>query len=61
MQLCGREVGLGKRLFLIAGPCVIESERLCLDIEFDEGCTRANLDVPQAKPRQRIDGPGTDE
>lgn len=32
MQLCGREVGLGKRLFLIAGPCVIESEPLCLDI-----------------------------
>jgi len=28
MQLCGFEVGLEHRLFLIAGPCVIESETL---------------------------------
>jgi 2-dehydro-3-deoxyphosphooctonate aldolase (KDO 8-P synthase) len=41
MQLCGREVGLGKRLFLIAGPCVIESERLCLDIA-DKLCALAD-------------------
>ncbi|MHC4739066.1 MAG: 3-deoxy-8-phosphooctulonate synthase [Planctomycetota bacterium] len=26
------EVGLGARLFLMAGPCVIETEKLCLDI-----------------------------
>ena len=32
MQLCGRDVGLGERLFLIAGPCVIENEQLCLAI-----------------------------
>jgi 2-dehydro-3-deoxyphosphooctonate aldolase (KDO 8-P synthase) len=31
MQLCGFEVGLDKPLFLIAGPCVIESEQLALD------------------------------
>lgn len=30
--LDGRQVGLDERLFLIAGPCVIESERLCLEI-----------------------------
>ena len=30
MQLCGFEVGLDKPLFLIAGPCVIESEALAL-------------------------------
>ena len=31
MKLCGFEVGLDKPLFLIAGPCVIESEQLALD------------------------------
>ena len=32
MQLCGFEVGLDRPLFLIAGPCVIESEQLQLDV-----------------------------
>ncbi len=31
MRLCGFEVGLNKPLFLIAGPCVIESEQMALD------------------------------
>ena len=31
MQLCGFEVGLNRPLFLIAGPCVIESEQMALD------------------------------
>ena len=31
MKLCGFEVGLDKPLFLIAGPCVIESEELALE------------------------------
>ena len=31
MELCGFEVGLDRSLFLIAGPCVIESEQLALD------------------------------
>ncbi len=31
MQLCGFEVGLNHPLFLIAGPCVIESEQLAVD------------------------------
>jgi len=31
MQLCGFEAGLNQPLFLIAGPCVIESEQLALD------------------------------
>jgi len=31
MNLCGFEVGLDKPLFLIAGPCVIESEQLALE------------------------------
>ncbi|HXU92931.1 MAG TPA: 3-deoxy-8-phosphooctulonate synthase [Gallionella sp.] len=31
MKLCGFEVGLDRPLFLIAGPCVIESEQMALD------------------------------
>jgi 2-dehydro-3-deoxyphosphooctonate aldolase (KDO 8-P synthase) len=31
MQLCGVEVGPGRPFFLIAGPCVIESEQLQMD------------------------------
>ena len=32
MNLCGFEVGLDRPLFLIAGPCVVESEQLQLDV-----------------------------
>ena len=32
MQLCGFEVGLQRPLFLIAGPCVVESEQLQMDV-----------------------------
>jgi 2-dehydro-3-deoxyphosphooctonate aldolase (KDO 8-P synthase) len=32
MNLCGFEVGLDRPFFLIAGPCVIESEQLQLDV-----------------------------
>lgn len=32
MKLCGFEVGLDRPLFLIAGPCVVESEQLQLDV-----------------------------
>ncbi|NCN89557.1 MAG: 3-deoxy-8-phosphooctulonate synthase [Gallionella sp.] len=31
MKLCGFQIGLDKPLFLIAGPCVIESEQMALD------------------------------
>lgn len=31
MKLCGFEAGLDKPLFLIAGPCVIESEEMALE------------------------------
>ena len=46
MNLCGFEVGLDKPLFLIAGPCVVESRQLALDTagELKEMC-RA-LDIP---------------
>ncbi|HTJ05445.1 MAG TPA: 3-deoxy-8-phosphooctulonate synthase [Caldimonas sp.] len=32
MNLCGFEVGLDRPLFLIAGPCVVESEQLQFDV-----------------------------
>ena len=35
MKLCGFEAGLNQPLFLIAGPCVIESEQLALDTAAD--------------------------
>ena len=31
MKLCGFNVGINQPLFLIAGPCVIESEAVCVD------------------------------
>lgn len=31
MKLCGFEVGLNRPIFVIAGPCVIESEQLAFD------------------------------
>jgi 2-dehydro-3-deoxyphosphooctonate aldolase (KDO 8-P synthase) len=31
MQLCNFEIGINQPLFLIAGPCVIESEQLAID------------------------------
>jgi 2-dehydro-3-deoxyphosphooctonate aldolase (KDO 8-P synthase) len=31
MKLCGFEVGLDQPLFLIAGPCVVESEQMAMD------------------------------
>src|ERR1700682_3995959 len=32
MKLCGFEIGLDKPFFLIAGPCVVESEQLQMDV-----------------------------
>jgi len=46
MNLCGFEVGLHRPLFLIAGPCVVESEQLQIDVagRLKEICAR--LKVP---------------
>jgi 2-dehydro-3-deoxyphosphooctonate aldolase (KDO 8-P synthase) len=46
MKLCGFEVGLHRPLFLIAGPCVVESEQLQIDVagQLKEIC--AQLKVP---------------
>ena len=32
MKLCGVEIGIGQPFFLIAGPCVVESEQLQMDV-----------------------------
>ena len=46
MKLCGFEVGLDKPLFLIAGPCVIESEQLAMDTAGQLKAMCAELGVP---------------
>lgn len=45
MKLCGFDVGLTHPLFLIAGPCVIESEALALETAgyLKEMCTQLSL------------------
>jgi 2-dehydro-3-deoxyphosphooctonate aldolase (KDO 8-P synthase) len=45
MKLCNFEVGLNKPLFLIAGPCVIESEQLALDTagQIKEICLKVGI------------------
>ena len=46
MKLCGFDVGIDRPLFLISGPCVIESEQLALDTagQLKEIC--AALEIP---------------
>ena len=46
MRLCGFEAGLNRPIFLIAGPCVIESETLALDTAGELGEITASLGVP---------------
>ena len=45
MQLCGFEAGLDQPVFLIAGPCVIESERLALDTAAELKAMTARLGI----------------
>ncbi len=46
MRLCGFEVGIGRPMFLIGGPCVIESLQLQVDVagRLREVC--AELEIP---------------
>ncbi len=46
MKLCGFEVGLDRPFFLIAGPCVIESEQLALDTAGFLKELTAELNIP---------------
>jgi len=46
MKLCGFDAGLDRPFFLIAGPCVIESEALALDTAGRLKEITASLDIP---------------
>jgi 2-dehydro-3-deoxyphosphooctonate aldolase (KDO 8-P synthase) len=46
MKLCGFEAGLDKPLFLIAGPCVVESEQLQMDVAGSLKEMTAALGIP---------------
>jgi 2-dehydro-3-deoxyphosphooctonate aldolase (KDO 8-P synthase) len=46
MKLCGFEVGLDRPLFLIAGPCAIESRELAIDTAGQLKAIAASLGVP---------------
>jgi 2-dehydro-3-deoxyphosphooctonate aldolase (KDO 8-P synthase) len=71
MNLCGFEVGLDKPLFLIAGPCVIESEQMALEtagrlkeITADLGVPfiyKSSYDKANRSSRASYRGPGVDE
>ncbi len=46
MKLCGFEIGLDKPFFLIAGPCVVESEQLQMDVAGQLKEMTAELGIP---------------
>jgi 2-dehydro-3-deoxyphosphooctonate aldolase (KDO 8-P synthase) len=68
MNLCGHEVGPDRPLFLIAGPCVIESEALVLEVaaRLKDVCARlavplifkASFDKANRSSRASFRGPG---
>lgn len=71
MRLCGFDVGLESPFFLIAGPCVIESEQLVLDTaqQLKEVCHRLNIpfifkssfDKANRSSGKSFRGPGIDQ
>jgi 2-dehydro-3-deoxyphosphooctonate aldolase (KDO 8-P synthase) len=71
MRLCGFEVGPDRPFFLIAGPCVIESEGLVLDVagrmrEITSGLGipyvfKASFDKANRSSRASFRGPGLEE
>ncbi len=46
MKLCGHEVGIDRPFFLIAGPCVVESEALVIDVAGRMREMTAELGIP---------------
>jgi 2-dehydro-3-deoxyphosphooctonate aldolase (KDO 8-P synthase) len=70
MKLCGFEVGLDRPIFLIAGPCVIESRQLALDTAgtLKEICAelgvpfifKSSYDKANRSSGQSFRGPGED-
>ncbi|MHB1186952.1 3-deoxy-8-phosphooctulonate synthase [Thiobacillus sp.] len=71
MKLCDFEVGLDQPLFLISGPCVIESEQLAMDTagQLKELCASLNIpfiykssfDKANRSSTQSFRGPGLEE
>lgn len=71
IDLCGFEAGLDRPLFLIAGPCVVESEQLALDSagQLKEICQRLGInfiykssyDKANRSSHQSYRGPGIEE
>ncbi len=71
MLLCDHEVGLDKPLFLIAGPCVIESEKLVMEtaavlkeLTAELGITlifKSSFDKANRSSHQTFRGPGLEE
>lgn len=71
MRLCGFEVGLHRPLFLIAGPCVVESEQLQVDVagRLKDICTglkvpfifKSSYDKANRSSAQSFRGLGMDE
>ena len=46
MKLCGYDVGLDRPFFLIAGPCVVESRQLQVDVAGELKSICADLEIP---------------
>ena len=46
MNLCGYDVGLTRPFFLIAGPCVVESRTLQMDVAGELKAICADLEIP---------------
>ncbi|OGI38896.1 MAG: 3-deoxy-8-phosphooctulonate synthase, partial [Candidatus Muproteobacteria bacterium RBG_16_62_13] len=46
MKLCGFDAGIDRPFFLMAGPCVIESEQLALDTAGQLKAITASLGIP---------------
>lgn len=71
MKLCGFEIGARQPFFLIAGPCVIESRQMVLDIagKMKETCDelgiryifKASFDKANRTSGKSYRGPGMDE
>ena len=71
MKLCGFEAGLDQPIFLIAGPCVIESEQLAFDTagQLKEICNelqvnfiyKSSFDKANRSSGKSFRGPGMDD
>jgi 2-dehydro-3-deoxyphosphooctonate aldolase (KDO 8-P synthase) len=46
VKLCGYDVGLDRPFFLIAGPCVVESRQLQIDVAGELKTICADLEIP---------------